>query len=142
MTIAQALKEKNKKVALIQKLWQRIQQYNSLIEGSERPYSSGELYESVKSETLNLVELKTKIHKASAPVRKDIFTLSELKNYIQRVRSINTTQGAYRDRYDSTPSIVVAELDIKWQDDTIEEIEEQIEKIQEKLDQFNHTTHI
>ena len=35
MTIAQALKEKNKKVAKIQKIWEKIQRYNSIQEGSE-----------------------------------------------------------------------------------------------------------
>lgn len=142
MTIAQALKEKNKKVAKIQKLWEKIHRYNSTQEGSERPYSSKELYEIVEQEITNLVELKTRIHEASAPIRKEIFALSEMKSFIQKVRSINTTQGVYRDRYDSTTSVMVAELDIKWQDATIELIEEKIEASQEKLDQFNHTTQI
>jgi DNA repair ATPase RecN len=142
MTIAQALKEKNKKVAKIQKLWDRIQRYNSIQEGAERPYSTTELFGQVHAEVGLLVELKTKIHEASSPVRADIFTLSEMKNFIQRVRSVNTTQGVHRDRYESTTSLMIAELDIKWQDVKIEELEENIEKLQEKLDQFNHTTHI
>ena len=142
MTIAQALKEKNKKVAKIQKIWDRIQRYNSIQEGAERPYSTAELFGQAHAEVGLLVELKTKIHEASSPVRADIFALSEMKNFVQRVRSVNTTQGVHRDRYESTSSLMIAELDIKWQDAKIEELEEKIEKLQEKLDQFNHTTHI
>jgi len=142
MTIAQALKEKNKKVAKIQKLWEKIHRYNSIQEGSERPYSTSELFQQVHAEVGLLVELKTKIHEASSPVRGDIFSLSEMKNFVQRVKSVSTTQGAFRDRYESTTSIMVAELDIKWQDAKIEELEEKIEKLQEKLDQFNHTAQI
>lgn len=142
MTIAQALKEKNKKVAKIQKLWEKIHRYNSMQEGSERPYSTSDLFQQVHAEVGLLIELKTKIHEASSPVRGDIFTLSEMKNFVQRVRSVSTTQGSFRERYENTTSIMVAELDIKWQDAKIEELEEKIEKLQEKLDQFNHTTHI
>jgi hypothetical protein len=142
MTIAQALKEKNKKVASIQKLWDKIQRYNSIQEGSERPYSSIELFGQVQIEVELLIDLKTKIHEASSPVRRDIFALSEMKSFVQRVRSVNTTQGIYRDRYENTASQMVAELDIKWQDAKIDELEENIEKLQEKLDQFNHTTTI
>ena len=142
MTIAQALKEKNKRVAKIGKLWEKIQRYNSVQEGAERPYSSSELYEQVQTEINELVDLKTRIHEASAPVRKDIFALSEMKNLVQRVRSVNTTQGVYRDRYSDSSSLVIAELDIKWQDSTVEAFEEEIEKLQEKLDQFNHTVQI
>ncbi len=142
MTIAQALKEKNKKVAKIQKIWERINRYNSIQEGADRPYSTADLFAQVHAEVESLVELKTKIHEASAPVRRDIFSLSEMKNFVQRVRSVNTTHGVYKDRYESTSSVLNAELDIKWQDSKIEEIEEKIENLQEKLDQFNHTTHI
>ena len=142
MTIAQALKEKNKKVAKIQKLWDKIQKYNSIQEGSERPYSSTELFGQVQTEVDQLVELKTRIHEASSPVRRAIFALSEMKTFVQRVKVVNTTHGVYRDRYESTTSQMVAELNIMWQDAKIEELEENIEKLQEKLDQFNHTTSI
>jgi DNA repair exonuclease SbcCD ATPase subunit len=142
MTIAQALKEKNKKVARIQKLWDRINRYNSVQEGAERPYEITDLFNQVEAETAALVALKTRIHTVSEPIRESIFELSELKNLAQRVKSLNTTQGVYRDRYDSTSSIMTAALDIKWQDTTLEEIEAKIEKIQERLDNFNHTREI
>jgi DNA repair ATPase RecN len=142
MTIAQALKEKNKKVAKIQKLWDRINRYNSVQEGGERPYDIIELFDSVETETAELVKLKARIHEVSQPIRESIFELSELKNLVQRVKSINTTKGVYRDRYDSTSSVMTAVLDIMWQDKKVEAIEAQIEKIQERLDNFNHTREI
>lgn len=142
MTIAQALKEKNKKVAGIQKIWEKIHRYNSIHEGSEKPYSTAELYAKMEAEVSSLIKLKTQIHTASEPVRSMIFELSELKSIIQRVKSINTTNGTFRERYDNTASVMIAELDIMWQDAKIEEIENKIESIQEKLDHFNHTTEI
>ncbi len=142
MTIAQALKEKNKKVAGLQKIWEKIHRYKSIHEGAEKPYSTAELYAKMETEVASLITLKTQIHTASEPVRSMIFELSELKSIIQRVKSINTTSGTYRERYDNTTSVMIAELDIMWQDAKIEEIENKIESIQEKLDKFNHTTEI
>ena len=142
MTIAQALKEKNKKVAGLQKIWEKIHRYNSVHEGAEKPYSTADLYAKLEADLSSLIELKTRIHTASEPVRSLIFELSELKSLIQRVRSINTTNGTFRERYDNTTSVMIAELDIMWQDSKIEEIENKIESTQEKLDHFNHTTEI
>jgi DNA repair ATPase RecN len=142
MTIAQALKEKNKKVASIQKLWDRINRYNSVQEGADRPYDIMDLYNQVETETAALVSLKARIHEVSQPIRESIFALSELKNLAHRVKSVSTVKGVHRDRYDSTTSLMTAVLDISWQDSKIEELEAQIETIQEKLDTFNHTTEI
>lgn len=142
MTIAQALKDKNKKVANIQKLWQRIRSYNSIAEGSERPYDIEETYKAVRNEIDALTDLKTRIHLASAPVRSDIFRLAELKSAIQNVKSITTTRGQYRDRYSDTTVVQTAVLGVEWQDAEIEKIEAEIEKIQESLDRFNHSTNV
>ena len=142
MTIAQALKEKNKKIAGIQKIWEKIHRYNSIQEGAERPYSTKELYAQAEIELASLVELKTRIHTASEPVRALVFELSELKALTQRVRSVSTANGTWRERYENVTTVMNAELDILWQDAKIEEIENRIETIQEKLDKFNHTTEI
>ena len=142
MTIAQALKEKNKKIAGIQKIWEKIHRYNSVQEGAERPYSTKDLYLQAENELVNLVKLKTRIHTASEPVRSLVFELSELKALVQRVRSVSTTNGTWRERYENVTTVMNAELDILWQDAKIDEIENKIELIQEKLDKFNHTTEI
>jgi hypothetical protein len=142
MTIAQALKEKNKKIAGIQKIWEKIHRYNSVQEGAERPYSTKDLYLQAENELANLVELKTRIHTASEPIRSLVFELSELKALVQRVRSVSTANGTWRERYENVTTVMNAELDILWQDAKIDEIENKIELIQEKLDKFNHTTEI
>ena len=142
MTIAQALKEKNKRVANIQKGWEKIAKYNSLNEGVERPYSLTNIYESIAIETAALIELKKAIHEASAPVRGDIFALSEYKNIAARIKTIDVSQGPVSERYSSTVTVRSCEFDVKWQDSEIAAIENKIESIQEKLDSFNHTNHI
>lgn len=142
MTIAQALKEKNKKATKLSSMWERLQRYNVTNEGETKPYSSENSWEEINKLTAELVDLKTKIHRASEPVRSDIFMLSELKSKAQRLRGLNTNNGSYKDRYSETTIVQVAEFDVLWKDGMIEFIEEQIEKIQESLDKFNHTTNI
>jgi DNA repair exonuclease SbcCD ATPase subunit len=143
MTIAQALKEKNKKVTKLSNLWDRLQRYNVVTEGDTRPYSSQDTWNEIEKLTKEIVELKTRIHHASEPVRLDIFMLSELKNKAQRLKSVNTNSGTYRDRYsDSAPVVQTPEFDILWKDSMVEQIETQIEETQERLDKFNHTSNI
>ena len=142
MTIAQALKEKNKKAAKIGKLWQKISSYNSVIEGSEKPYDVEKLWEEYNLEIAGLIELKAKIHEASSPVRKDIFAMSELKSKVQNLRNLSTQSGPHRDRYSSETTEMEAHFSTLWKDNQIELTENLIDSLQEKLDAFNHTTQI
>jgi hypothetical protein len=142
MTIAQALKEKNKKVTKLSSMWDRLQRYNVVNEGETKPYSSKDTWEEVNRLTEELVDLKTKIHTASDPVRAKIFMLSELKSKAQRLKSMNTNNGIYRDRYSETTISQIAEFDVLWKDGMVEQVELEIETIQEELDKFNHTTNV
>jgi len=142
MNIAQALKEKNKKVAKIQKLWTRISRFNSVSTGNPRSYNIEETWLELNQEMHELIGLKARIHNASAPVRKDIFALSELKSLIQGVRGIDTTEGIYQSRYSNESTETTVVFNVAWQDAQIESIEKDIEAIQEKLDGFNHTTQV
>ena len=143
MTISQALKEKNKKVAKLNKLWDRFHQSNSRVEGTEVSYHATDLWQDINSETHALVELKTKIHIASEPVRSDIFAMSELKSTAHKLRGLNTQKGIITNRYDNNSQmLMVCDFDTLWKDANIEALEVKIEELQDKLDSFNHTTHI
>jgi len=142
MTIAQALKEKNKKVTKLSSMWDRLQRYNVVNEGEAKPYTSENTWEEINRLTSELIELKTRIHAASEPVRAKIFMLSELKSKAQRLKGMNTNNGTYRDRYSETTISQVAEFDVLWKDGMVEQVELEIETIQEELDKFNHTTNV
>lgn len=142
MNISQALKEKNKKVSKLNKIWNKLASYNSVTKESERPYDIDKLWAEYNSELESLVDLKTRIHLASSPVRKDIFYLSELKNKINQVKNLSTENGISRSRFSTESVEFVAHFNISWKDSQLESIEAEIEAIQEKLDTFNHTTKI
>jgi hypothetical protein len=141
MTIAQALKEKNKKLSVIEKLRHRVQAFNSVEEGTTRDYDPRISLENLNREIAELVDLKVKIHEASAPIRKKIFEQSELKSQIRFLKGINTQSGIVRYGREEPYRVeaLIGRIEI---DNLIESMEKQIEKIQEELDAFNHTTTI
>lgn len=145
MNIRQALKEKNKLVKEIQDLYGRISQYNSVEVGGQRPYSSKQLMEIVNQKSNELIELKTKIHLANAPVYDKIFRLSELKSTITRIKNLDCTEGVSNDYFSrnrENPPVKTAEISIVERDEMVKHMEEQIETIQDILDTHNQNTQI
>jgi hypothetical protein len=142
MTIAQALKEKNKIAAKLQKLWGRLQTNNSVIDGTNRVYDPNELLKEIDESTQKLIELKTKIHIASNDVRSKIFRMSELKNYTTKLREVCVKDGPVRERYESNVLLMNAVFKADEIDMLLESTEAEIEKTQEELDVFNHQTSI
>jgi len=93
----------------------------------------------------HLVEIKTAIHRASDPVRTDIFRLSEVKASIGFYRSIGTTHGKRPPtRFGSQDEMLEYKASIRKSDiDRINlELESEVDTLQEKLDTFNVTTKI
>lgn len=145
MNIRQALKEKNKLVKEIQDLYGRISQYNSVEVGGQRPYSPKQLMEIVNQKSNELIELKTKIHLANAPVYDKIFRLSELKSTITRIKNLDCTEGVSNDYFSrnrENPPVKTAEISIVERDEMVKHLEEQIETIQDILDTHNQNTQI
>ena len=142
MTIAQALKLKNKKVALLQTLWDRLNKNNSVLEGNRRSYDPIELLTQIEAEIEALVDLKTRIHNASAPVRREIFLMSELKNKALKLKFLNTSDGPVYDKYDGTFSRRIAVLPTEQIDLLTETTQQQIDSLQEVLDKFNFSTQL
>ena len=140
MTIAQALKLKNKKVALLHTLWERLNKNNSVLEGNRRPYDPVELLTTIETEIEALVDLKTRIHNASAPVRREIFLMSELKNKALKLKYLDTSEGPVRDKYDGTVTRRIAVMPAEQIDLFTESTHQEIESLQEVLDKFNHST--
>jgi hypothetical protein len=142
LTIAKALKEKNKKLSQLNKLWKRLDANNSIPEGNVREFNPQELIDELRQEMEAYVTLKTQIHNACVPVRDKIFRLSEWKSFIQRLKSIDTNHGLTRTRYDSSLVKYEAYLSAGSIENLIEQIETEIEKIQEELDHFNYTNYL
>ena len=146
MTVKQALKYKNKLVAKINAEFTKASAYNSVEEGGNRPYSASEALSKYFELSNELVELKTKIHKANDAVYDKIFLLSELKSRISKLQVLDCSEGKVSDRYarihGDAPVMKTVEISIVERDNLIKEIEDKIEEVQEELDAHNAKTEI
>ena len=145
MNVKKALKEKNRLVKEIQELYGRMVQYNSIEVGNARPYSAKQMMEEINQKSNELVELKTKIHKANTPVYDKIFRLSELKSTISRLKSLDCTEGVSTDYYSrnrENPPVKTSEVSVVDRDEMIKFMEGQIEDLQDILDNHNQNTEI
>ena len=142
MTIKQALKEKNKLVVEIANLYNIAKTYNSIEEGNVRRYSVENSLTNIQDLIDKLVELKTKIHKANAPVYNKIFLMSELKTFAKQLKGISCEEGKVIERYGSVASVKNVEINVKQRDLMLKNIESKIESLQDDLDYHNATTSI
>ena len=144
MNIKQALKKKNKLVGLINEEFYKASQYNVVEEGNNRPYSATEAIGKWMQLTNDLIVLKTQIHKANLPVYDKIFELSELKNQVKHLKTLNCTSGKVNGgRWgEGEPVIKHAEINIVEKDEMVKNLEARIESLQDELDQWNHNTTI
>jgi hypothetical protein len=142
MNVSQALKQKNKLTVELKKQYQIAQKFNSQEEGNVRRYSVQDALDKAAELTIELTDLKTKIHLANAPVYDKIFRMAELKGRIKELRKIPTEEGKAESRYSSVVSVKEVEINIAQLDEMVQFLEARIEEIQAELDVHNATTQI
>jgi len=142
ITLARALKYKNRLVGKISAVTEIIRSKNSVIKGTEREVDINELVTLRTKLIDNLVDLKTEINRANEAIVRDIFLISELKSEITFLKSIDTTQGmASQDRaYYPRSEPVEFEAHIRFND--VEELKtstnKKIDAAQDRIDRHNH----
>jgi hypothetical protein len=143
MTIAQALKEKNRLISEIKKIKEKISKYNQSPTDRERLYDVHELFSELHLTKSKLADIKTAIQLASEPLRKEVFVQSELKDTLTFLRTVPCESGIIRDRYSREEGHEVNSVyNAKMLDEMMSNIEKEIEAIQDKLDKFNHNTEV
>jgi hypothetical protein len=143
MNIKQALKQKNKLVGNNTELFQRLETNNSVEDGAIRHYDVEETLTQLLNNVDDLVELKTKIHKANMEVYHKIFELSELKSLVKLIRILDCNEGTVRNRRrfgdDETPLQKTTIIDVVHRDNLVKMLETKIETLQDELDSHNAT---
>jgi hypothetical protein len=141
MNLKQALKRKNRLVGLIAEEYIKVSQYNSVDDVNQRPYSVKESLQNWLKLTDELIELKSKIQIANNKVNDKIFRLSELKTQVKQLKKLDCTSGLYYSKWSDDKVVTkVAEIEVVERDNMVKEMEAQIEKIQDELDEWNHQT--
>jgi hypothetical protein len=144
MNVAQALKRKARLLKEINDKWNIIRNHNSIISGNRRKYDIKSELGSVEILIQELVELKTKIHLANAPVYDKIFLLSELKTQLRNLEGMNTAEGTVDTGRYGNPSTTFYEVEIDeiYKNGLINQLTTKIDKLQDELDYHNATTGI
>jgi len=144
MKVKQALKLKNKLVQELNDLTVKLNQNNSVIDGNTRDYSTKALLAEIYSKVDELTILKTRIHRANAPVYDKIFLLGELKSMVKNLRTLDCTNGFSVDYYSRNDSKTLknSEISSLERDNEIKFLTSRIDEIQDELDEFNTITEI
>lgn len=144
MKIYQALKEKNKLAGEIKELEQLLQAKNSLSDTEENLFDIKQMFNELSEKRKALVDLKTKLTKANQPIQKLIYELAELKSEAAFYNRLNTKAGTFNLNSYGSPNnvkyvVTLNELDVA---NKKKELKNSIDKIQEQLDHYNHTTDV
>ena len=97
ITLAQALKEKNRLVGEISRLWELFQHENSCLEKHTRSIDVAKTLQTIEHFTAKLVELKTKIGTANAGNLKNMYLLEEAKNRMAKLNGTNGNEDSERE---------------------------------------------
>jgi hypothetical protein len=144
ITLARALKYKNRLVGKIAAVADTIKRKNSIIKGAEREVDIDDLAALRVKLIKNLVQLKTEINQANGPIISDIFQIAELKSEIVFLNNIDTNHGkANREYYrDAEPIEFKASMRFNEVEALKTAANKEIDSIQEKIDKHNHLIHI
>lgn len=155
MNIAQALKSKNRILGEMNKLFSFIERHNitskkvgtdrPLRDGSVTPESVLEAFQNYLSLGEKLVEAKSAIQLASAPIAPKLVGLAEAKSLLSRVNTISVKEavkvegGFGKESYEIEYSSAITE---KAQIAIAEELQNSINELQDEIDAFNATTQV
>lgn len=140
ITLAKALKLKNRLAGKVAKLTQTVQTYNSTQESAERIDVRAAFAERADL-VARLTDLKAAVARANAPIQKDIFTLAELKAEVTLLAGLNTKHGTVMEGYPTAGQVTyVAQFRKTDVDALTDALEARIDALQDKLDTFNTQT--
>ena len=139
ITLAKALKIKNRLTGRLAKVQADIQTYNSVPEGQSDQVNVPALMKTREELVGAVVSLKTAINEANREAQRDIYDLAEKKATAQFLAGVNTRHGPQPAVYPNTTEVhYVAALKKADVDAQVAGLEREIDQLQDRLDQFNH----
>ena len=140
ITLAQALKEKNRISGEINKLWLLVQNQNSCWENRTRSIDINETLKTIECYTQKLIELKTKIGKANDGNLENMYALEECKSQISKYCGIDTDEeirylGANEERMLKKTCVLQTSEVLSVQ----KRLQMKCNQLQDELDAYNAT---
>jgi hypothetical protein len=140
MTIARALKEKNRIAGRLNTVRTRIANYNSCeITNNKRPFDIEELFQENKKLEENLVAIKAGISRANAGIVDKINKLGEIKAEITWLNNVSTREGKYTEngyggKIEREFTAVISANKIVQE---TEALQKECEDLQDEIDAYN-----
>ena len=139
ITLAKALKMKNRLAGRLAKVQADIQAFNSVPEGQAGQVDVPALTQNREALVEAIVGLKTAINDANREAQRDIYALAEKKATAQFLAGVCTRHGPQPPTYPSTVEVnYVAALKKADVDAQVARLEKEIDQLQDRLDQLNH----
>jgi len=144
ISLAKALKLKNRMTGDLKTLETRVQSYNSNEKGRTVPYDGKSTYLESNALRMGIVHLKTTIQLANKPIEQEIIFLGELKAEISFLSSVPTRKGVeITVNYGKEITTeFIASISKEEIDAVIKELQSKIDDLQDKIDAHNATTMI
>ena len=142
ITLAKALKLKNRLAGRLTKVQEDIATYNSVLEEQVDKFNVVNALKEREQIQESLIDVKTAIIKANAPIQGMLIRHGELRSKIDWLKYIPIRDGVERHGYQNTEVTYVACLKKQQLDEEIKNLEKQIDGIQDEVDAFNHTTKV
>jgi hypothetical protein len=139
ITLAKALKLKNRLAGRLAKLDGDFENYNSLPAGTDRP-DLKELYVVREALVAQIVQLKVALNSANQPIQQIIFELAEAKSLIALLAKTSTKHGRIVDAYHDSAIEYIAQFRKSDVDREVRRLEIAVDQYQEQLDSFNNRT--
>lgn len=141
ISVAKALKLKNRLAGRLNEVQETIQTYNStLAEQHNKDVDVPALVKDRNEIEECLVRLKATLLAANNPIHESIVRQGELKSRIEWLKSLPTMDGVQRHGYQNTEIKYLAFMKKKDVDEQVRLAQRDIDAIQDKLDEFNHST--
>lgn len=139
ITLAKALKLKNRLTGRLNQVQCDIQTYNSVLKEQANKVDVPALAKRRDEIQESLIGLKTRISVANAKIQENLIRMGEYKSKLAFLGSIHVRDGEERHGYQNTPIVWVAAITKADIDSEKLRLETTIDRLQDEVDVYNHT---
>ena len=143
VTLAKALKLKNRQTQQLAALFNVVTAHNSRLVGSTVAHDVRAVYAQIGQEMDRLVAIKTAISLANAPIQDAIYRAAEVKGMIAMLRRLPTTNGRIMQPYGmQEPQEYEAVIDALEVEKEVQRLEAELDDLQDRLDAHNASVRV
>ena len=141
--LAKGLKLQKRLAGRFNEVSQKIQLKNSVLKEQQADTNLvPSLLEQKKALSLAIVDLKAALYAGNSGIQNQLYTLAEKKGEADFYRGLNTRTGIERHSYQNTSVEYVAFITEEVAQAQVRQLEGEIDRMQDSIDEYNHTTRI